>query len=184
MPALYPCKHCNGTTFCSATQDTAGKLRTRPACVCCLVKAGLNPNGLYDKVICSVCGGRGQVEPAREPTRPRRVLDRTLLVVLPVLAASLILLVAGGAVYYRQRREYDDMVDRLAEERLGAAATMSLSDARDAIHAGMTGAAVRALLGEPYTVRAGEGEQEFWFYQCKDGKMIVTMVNGAVYGRQ
>jgi hypothetical protein len=184
MVSHYPCKHCNGTTFCSASRDGAGQLKTRPACVCCLVKAGLNPNAIYDKVICSVCGGTGLVEPARERPRPRPIVDRALLVVLPALLAAVVVLAAGGWSYYRQRLEYEAVVDQLLEERGGAAVTLSLSEARALVQGGMTGEAVRAALGEPYAVRQGEGEQEFWIYRCKDGKMIVTLINGAVYGRQ
>jgi hypothetical protein len=184
MTSHHPCKHCNATTFCSASRDGAGQLKTRPACVCCLVKAGLNPNGVYDKVICSVCRGTGLVAPPRERARPRPIVDRALLIVLPALLVALVILAAGALSYYRQRLEYEAVVDQLLEERGGAAATLSLSEARAMIQGGMAGDAVKAALGEPYAVRQGEGEQEFWIYRCKDGKMIVTLINGAVYGRQ
>jgi hypothetical protein len=184
MAPLYPCKHCNGTTFCSASRDTTGKLKTRAACVCCIVKAGLNPNGVYDKVICSVCRGKGMVEPAGEPVKVKRGADRWLFVVLPLLLVALSFFVFSALSYYRKPRDYDDIVDQLLEERGGTAAAMMLSDARAAIHAGMTPEAVRLALGEPYAIRPGENAQEYWIYRCKDGRLLITFANGVVYGRQ
>ena len=184
MGALYPCKHCNGTTFCSASRDATGKLKTRAACVCCIVRAGLNPQGVYDKVVCSVCGGKGMVEPAREPVKPKRGADRWLLVVLPLVAVAVSFFVFSAMSYYRQRHEDDDIVDQLLEERGGSAAVMPLSDARAAVHVGMSREAVKLALGEPYAIRPGENDQEFWVYRCKDGKLLITFMGGSVYGRQ
>src|SRR5262245_45076427 len=90
MTSLYPCKHRHGTTFCSASRDATGKLKVRVACASCVVKAGLNPKGVYDKVVCCVCGGKGMVEPARESAKARPAHDRLLLVVLPVLLLSVV----------------------------------------------------------------------------------------------
>jgi hypothetical protein len=184
MGALYPCKHCNGTTFCSASRDAAGHLKTRPACVCCVVKAGLNPKAIYDKVVCSVCGGRGMVEPARESVKIKRRPNRWLLVVLPLLLLALLFFVFSALSYYRQRHDYDDIVDQLLEERGGAAVILPLSDARSAVHAGMSKEAVKLALGEPYAIRPGDNDQEFWIYRCKDGKLLITFMGGSVYGRQ
>jgi hypothetical protein len=185
MGSLYPCKHCNGTTFCSASRDATGKLKTRAACVCCLIKAGLNPNGVYDKVVCSVCRGKGMVEPAGEPVKVKRGPDRWLLaVVLALLLVALTFFVFSALSYYRPRPDYGDIVDQLLEERGGAAAAMQLSDARAAVRAGMTEEAVKLTLGEPYAIRPGEGGQELWIYRCKDGKLLITFSNGVVYGRQ
>ncbi len=41
-----------------------------------------------------------------------------------------------------------------------------------------------SVLGEPYAVRQGEGEQELWIYRCNDSKTIVTLIHGAIHGRQ
>ena len=184
MGALYPCKHCNGTTFCSASRDAAGKLKTRPACVCCIVRAGLNPKGVYDKVVCSVCGGKGMVEPAPEPVKAKRRADRWLLLAVPLVLVALAFFVFSALSYYReQRQKYDDIVEQLLEER-GGTATMPLADARSAVQVGMSKEAVKLKLGEPYAVRPGEGDAEFWIYRCKDGRLLITFMGGSVYGRQ
>src|SRR5262245_58864185 len=121
MGPLYPCVHCNGTTFCSASRDATGKLKTRPACVCCVVKAGLNPKGIYDRVVCSVCGGRGLVEPARVAPKVKRPANLwALLVVLPALLVALLFFAFGAGSYYRQRRTDDDMADQLLEGNAAA----------------------------------------------------------------
>src|SRR5215472_11090438 len=113
MGPLYPCKHCNGTTFCSATRDATGKLKTRPACVACLVKAGLNPMAIYDKVICSVCRGTGLVEVTREDPRASRPFPWYWLIITPLVVISLAALLISAISYYREEHKYDNVQDVL-----------------------------------------------------------------------
>jgi outer membrane protein assembly factor BamE (lipoprotein component of BamABCDE complex) len=61
---------------------------------------------------------------------------------------------------------------------------MPLAEALATVRVGMTRDAVKAALGEPFSTRTGEDDQEFWIYRCRDGRLHITFMNGIVYGRQ
>ena len=181
-PSLYPCKHCNGTTFCSASRDPTGKLKTRPACVVCLAKAGLDPKGLFDKVLCSVCRGTGMVEPASEPEKPRKGVDRMLLIAIPAVLLALVFFAFSALSYYRDRSKSGSGVEQLTEDT--STINLSVDEARDQVQNGMTPDEVKRALGDPHIIRSTSETQESWVYRCKDGRLLITFLNGRVYGRQ
>jgi hypothetical protein len=181
--AVHPCKHCNGTTFCSATRDATGKLKTRPACVCCLVRAGLNPKGIYDKVICSVCHGTGLVEAAQEPSRRPNPLRWYWLIVTPLLLIALCFFLFGVLSYYREEHKYDDLQDivrQKGQEASRSTDALPLSAVRKLVRIGMEKAAVRYELGEPEHISGLGLENEIWNYRCKDGRLVITFADDYV----
>jgi hypothetical protein len=183
MASIHPCKHCNGTTYCSASKDANGKLKLRPACICCIVKAGLDPQGIYDKVICSVCGGRAVIQATAE-VRPAKKSSTGLMVVVTVLLSiSLVFFLSSIVYYYRQQPRPEDIPERIIDKD-SVTSQMTIADVRATVRVGMRKEEVRRELGEPYYIRDAEKEQEVWIYQCKDGKMLITFSNGVVYGRQ
>jgi hypothetical protein len=180
--AVHPCKHCNGTTFCSATRDATGKLKTRPACVGCLVKAGLNPKAIYDKVICSVCRGTGLVELTREAPRAPRPFSWYWLIITPLLVISLAALLSSAFYSYREEHKYDngqDILRQRDEEAIRSTAGLPLSAIRTIVHQGMTKDAVSRELGDPMHI-TGQGFSEVWNYRCKDGTLTITFANDVV----
>jgi hypothetical protein len=185
MTSLHPCKHCNGTTFCSATRDATGKLKTRPACVCCVVRAGLDPKAVYDKVICSVCEGKGIVEPAQEaPAAKRQPYEWYWWVVVPLLLASLAFFVFSALSYYREQHKYDDARDVMVQKTDETSATRKLprSTVQGIVKNGMTKESVRSQLGEPTFVVTEAIDAEEWGYRCKDGDLRITFANDVVRG--
>ncbi len=182
--ALCPCKHCNGTTFCSAVRDATGKLKTRPACVCCLARAGLDPKGLYDKVICSVCEGKGVVEPVSDAPPKRSSPGWYWWVVAPLLPLALVFFAFSAVYYYREQHKYEDSRDVLAQQAGDSSAIrrLPLSAVQSVVRNGMTKAEVREQLGEPTSVASEALEVEVWSYRCKDGYLRVSFTNETVQG--
>jgi hypothetical protein len=183
MPAVHTCLHCNGTTFCSAFRDANGKLKLRPSCISCVVKSGLDPQGIYDKVVCSVCGGAGMVAPRGENDRRRKPAGFLLALVTSLLAASLVFSFSGFLYFNNQRDKYEEMLDQQmdADSNTGQ---MTKIEVRDCVPVGLKQEEVKNRLGEPYHIRSVNKDQETWTYRCRDGKMQITFMNGTVFGRQ
>ena len=183
MAALLPCKHCNGTTICSASRDGAGQLKLRPACVCCVVKAGLNPKGLYDKVICSVCQGKGLVEPATAGPRHRPISLRLWLTLTPLLLAALAFFVFALLSYYRDQHRYDDVQDLMnqkIDESSLVTRQLTRIQVRGKIKPGMSPDDVRKQIGDPSHVMVAGLNQEAWNYRCNDGILLVSFQDDQV----
>lgn len=56
------CHHCKGTTFCGGHLKPDGTLTFAPACATCKMKSGLPLEKDIEKVICSVCQGKGSTQ--------------------------------------------------------------------------------------------------------------------------
>jgi hypothetical protein len=183
MPAVHSCLHCNGTTFCSASRDGNGKLKIRPSCICCIVKAGLDPQGIYDKVVCSVCGGAGIVVPRAESDQRRKLSGFWLALVTSLLAASLTFSAVTFLYFTNQQDKYEEMLDQQmdADSNTGQ---MTKTEVRASVPVGLKQEEVKNRLGEPYHIRNVDKDQETWTYRCRDGKMQITFMNGLVFGRQ
>jgi hypothetical protein len=162
------------------------------ACHSCLAKSGLSPTGVFDKVVCSVCGGRGVVDPVAEAGQ-EQALSRGVL----VFALILCVLGLGGVsvsayVYYRAVHMYDDAPGLLIRgDAPGAPLPQSKADVLKQVPQGATPDVVRGLLGEPHarqvepqgTHEGLRGEIAQWWYKCSDGTVQITFLNGKVYGK-
>jgi hypothetical protein len=183
---LLTCKHCNGTTFCSARREATGTVKLRPACQSCLVKSGLDPNGIFEKVVCSVCGGRGVVEPQPSPAeqaRRRRTSWLTYAIVVPVIVVCLTFAVMSAVAIYREQHRYDDPASLVMDDMNGTAADLTKADLLGLITPGMSKSKVRDVAGEPDSIKESKEGIDVWAYRCKDGRVLVTFTNEVVYSR-
>jgi hypothetical protein len=188
MPAaLITCNHCNGTTFCSARKDADGKLKTRPACYTCLARSGLDPNGIYDKVVCSVCGGRGVVRPEAQPApRPQRARNPWLpyVILAPLVIVSLGVATLSAIAIYRQQHTYDDPAALLVEDVPGSTSSnLTKAELFRLVSVGMSKGRVKDAIGDPDSIKESPEGIDVWMYRCKDGRVLITFTNEVVYSR-
>jgi serine/threonine protein kinase len=115
---------------------------------------------------------------------------RRLLGITVSVALSLLLLVTGllGAIvisswlesdYYRQEAE------RLRQQAQGKSRETPAKEVLSGVATGMNKEEVRGRVGDPDTFyvpnSAGpEGEREFWYYNCPDGRVTVLFLEGRV----
>jgi hypothetical protein len=182
MTAPRTCKHCNGTTYCGGSiSATSGKLRTRPACPTCLVKSKLDPGGIYDRIVCSVCNGTGLVQPGAETPRRRQASPWGV-------AAITAIVVAAGAFFsvsliFYLREPSPEKLQETLRERSRQTAYESMDSIKKRVGAGATKQFVQTALGEPKDIKEmGEPPNvlEVWEYECLDGHVRISMLNGKV----
>jgi hypothetical protein len=183
MSTARTCKHCNGTTYCGGSiSATSGKLRTRPACPTCLVKSRLDPAGIYDRVVCSVCHGTGAVLPASETAPSRQASPWGFAAVVAVVLAAVAFFSISLIFYLRALKTPDEMRQAIQEQSRNSA-----RESRDAIKlrvgVGMTRDYVEYALGEPDSsreMRNGNAILELWNYECADGHVEISILDGKV----
>ncbi|HEV3084890.1 MAG TPA: hypothetical protein VGY66_34335 [Gemmataceae bacterium] len=185
MDASRVCNHCHGTTYCGGCKDAAGNLKLRTACTTCVVKSALNPQVVYNKVVCSVCGGTGVVQPGHGARLSSRSGGAVLLVASLLCGLSIVFFVISILLVLRpqneslKRREVDN-----------AAAAMTAPETRAKIALGMTTGEVIEKLGEPdpdmVKKDVGEGfdSLELWTYVCADGRVQISFRDGKVQAVQ
>jgi hypothetical protein len=175
------CPHCSGTTFCGGYRHR-GNLLTQPACTTCVVKSGLRPTGTYHRIICSVCGGTGVVQP--KEVAARKGPSTTLL-----LALCVVLLVASGFFalsvfwYYRSAEQPEEIRENVARTTDLPRRNISCTNFRDKLGIDMTKFQVQATVGEPdatHETGSGLSTVEFWYYGCNDGRVEVRLQGGRV----
>jgi hypothetical protein len=181
MTPSIPCTHCNGTSFCGASRDKTGKIRTRVACPTCLVHSRLNPNGVYDRVVCSVCGGAGRLQPKEEATAPT-TSPWVLYGVVGLVVVSFLFLAFSAVHVYREMRRYRDQVERYQAETARSVRDMTSKEVRALCPPGTTKAKVKEELDEANFVKVLEGPipTEIWYYLCADGRVAITFDAGRV----
>jgi hypothetical protein len=178
-----PCPHCNGTTFCGGF-FRGGMLMTEPACPSCAVRSGLPDKGTYHRVICSVCGGTG-IRPKGSPGSSKYSQGFVLLLVSPFLLAAgalLCLSVLGLMKYLHQDEDVREGLRQAVQRRH---LEISGEELKAFVPIGSTKDEARRMLGEPDTSRemeSGPDTLELWFYQCNDGRVQITFLDGKVQG--
>jgi len=183
MSTPHTCKHCNGTTYCGGSISTSsGKLRTRPACPTCLVKSRLDPGGIYDRVVCSVCQGTGLVLPASETPRTRQASRWGVAAIVAVVVAAVAFFSVSLYFYIRGLNTPEEMRQAIQEQSRRTA-----RESRDSIKlrvlVGMTRDYVEYALGEPDSTREmnnGDAVLELWEYECADGRVQISILDGKV----
>jgi len=179
------CKHCNGTTYCGGSiSRTSGKLKTQPACPTCLVKSRLDPAGIFERVVCSVCRGTGLVDStAHDVPRTKKVPAWVMIAVAVVCVTSVLFLAATVYFYYRESLTPDD-IRRALLDQSRAAARESSETIRDRVSVGMSGDYVQWVLGDPDGTRqisSDESVLELWQYECRDGARVqISILDGKV----
>jgi hypothetical protein len=182
MNAPRICKHCNGTTYCSAsTSARTGKLKTQPACLTCIVHSGLDPAGIYERVICSVCKGTGlvQLPPAR---RVRQVPDWMLVTVGLLVSVSLTYFGFVAYFSWRQETKYQGVMEQMREQSRRAARESGQA-MRERIHVNMLVESVRLVAGEPDLIESmsdGDSNFELWHYECGKDHVKISVRDGKV----
>jgi hypothetical protein len=182
QPIPLTCKHCNGTTFCGGTKAANGTVKKRVACVSCVVRSALNPNVVYDRVLCSVCGGTGIVTAQAEGKKTKTPL--WVLLVMPLMSGTILALIITVLSFQFELRRYKDLAEQLsaiwdkgrdtpAKEVLGK------------LGRGMKKADVKVRVGDPDTsyvpnAAGPEGQREYWYYNCPDGRVTVLFLEDTV----
>jgi len=183
MSKPLTCRHCNGTTFCGGSiSSSSGKLRTRPACPTCLVKSRLDPGGIYDRVVCSVCQGTGLVQPASETPRTRKASPWSVVAVVAIVAAAAIFFSVSFYFYMRGLSTPDES-RRAIQELSRKTARESRDTIKLRVSAGMTRDYVEYALGKPDTTQEmnnGDILLELWEYECADGRVQISILDGKV----
>ena len=183
MTAPQTCKHCNGTTFCGATTTANGVVKKRVACVSCVVRSGLQHNVVYDRVVCSVCGGTGIVQ----SEGGKRKTQTPLWAVLgtPLMLGTIIALLVSLILSRYELARYKEMVEQLRLQALGPPGTTRSADFKARITPGMSSDTLREMVGAPDSMKqlgGGLAELELWYYNCIDGRVMVTIRDGKVEG--
>jgi hypothetical protein len=183
MVESLTCKHCNGTTFCGGSLGAGGKLKKSPACITCVVKSGLNPSTIHDRVVCSVCGGVGVVQPRKESIRAAPT-PLWMFLVVPLFAATVVSLILTMISYNLELAKNKELQDKLGE-RWSIRRETPVKEVLSRVVTGMKKADVKATVGDPDVTyvpnSAGpEGEREFWYYNCADGVVAVLFVSDTV----
>jgi len=163
--------------------DERGKLKRKTACITCVVKSALDPKVIYDKVICSVCRGTGQVDPMNEGTEPQTRTPQWLPIAAAAAICALVFLAYSAITANLEARKYKDQVDALTAETERASLARSTEEVQAKLKVGMSALQVRHDVGEPDIIKQlGEafGDTESWRYNCTDGHVLITMYNGAV----
>jgi hypothetical protein len=184
MAASLTCRHCNGTTFCGGSLGAGGKLKKSPACISCVVKSGLDPATIHDRVVCSVCGGVGVVEPRKEPLRSAPTPVWMLLMV-PLFVSTVIALVLTLISYNSELARNRELQEKLAETWTVRHGNLMVEEIRAKVAAGMSKEEARELLGNPDAKKelgSGVGMTELWYYNCVDGRLVITIQDGTVQG--
>jgi hypothetical protein len=184
MSTPRTCKHCNGTTYCGGSiSATSGKLRTRPACPTCLVKSRLDPAGIFDRVVCSVCKGTGETQPESEIPQRRQTSAWGYSAVVGIVLAAFGFFGLSLYFYVRELNTGKDQFKTL-QEQAHKSHRESSESIKKVVTLGVTGDYVRFTLGEPNSTRElgnDESVLEIWDYYCLDGGLVeISMLNGKV----
>jgi hypothetical protein len=182
---LLTCRHCQGTTYCGARRTAEGKVKLGPACPSCLAKSDLSPTGVFVKVVCSVCAGRGVVEPVAEVGQGHGASRGVLVFALVLCVLGLVGVAVSAYVYYRAVHAYDDPIKMMMDDDGGPVREMTRAEVLQRVPIGMSKAKVKELLGEPDRALETQDPQgtDVWVYRCSDGRMQITFQVGVVYGR-
>jgi hypothetical protein len=173
------CKHCRGTTFCGGSYN-AGQLKTQPACPSCLIKSKLNPNGIYDRVVCSVCGGSGVAVPEKK-SRSRRGLTAEWLIAFVAVLLALVFSASTSIYYYLETERYRTIVENFLRDQGNDPSKMSIAEVKSMLKGGMTRKEVREAIGDPNATKvidSGLVVIELWTYRCQDGRLQLSLADG------
>jgi hypothetical protein len=185
MTAPRICKHCNGTTYCGGSiSSSSGKLKTRPACPTCLVNSRLDPAGIYERVVCSVCRGTGLVEvTADDALRSKQASGWLIRGAVALCGAALLL---SGATIFLSTRGINtpEAVQKAVREQARRAARESRDTLHESVSVGMARDYVEWLLGQPdgsHQITNDESVLELWDYDCRDGARVqISILDGKV----
>jgi hypothetical protein len=84
--------------------------------------------------------------------------------------------------FYGEQRKYSGAAERILEDSRKAA-RVSTEIMRERVTVGMTKDYVQQVLGEPDSTREisnGDSRLELWYYQCDDGKVQISILDGKV----
>jgi serine/threonine protein kinase len=113
---------------------------------------------------------------------------RRLLGITVSVALSLLLLVTGvfaaTLIYsWLQSAHYKQEAERLRQQHWGGSTDLSVAEITPKIIRGMTAADLREKVGPPNSTKvmgAGFTDVEAWYYNCRDGRLLVTIRDGKV----
>ena len=165
------CTHCNGTTFCGGFKRK-GPLVTQPACTTCLVKSGLPPKEVHHRVICAVCGGTGLMPPRKRATGP------SLVIAAPLLIAAGAFLTLGIVGFYRYLTKSEEVKQGIENTVNTTALPVSTAELREKLTMGMSKDDLLKSLGNPNFAKSidnGDSSLDLWYYQCADGRVLISM---------
>jgi hypothetical protein len=163
--------------------SSSGKLKIRPGCPTCIAKSALNPKVFYDRVVCSVCGGTGIVQPKPQPSGVSKASIIWLGLASLVVIAALSFMTRNIMAYKREAYQYRDLVDELTQSEENSRSTLSQAELLEKVRVGMTKDQVKEELGDPDSIRSFGTEPattELWRYNCTDGHVVITIYNEAV----
>jgi len=178
------CQHCNGTTYCGASRNSAGKLKLRPACPTCIVTSKLDPNGIYDRVVCSVCRGTGLVQPETYKSRVAPFSNKLLILTSAISVGAVLFSGFILIAYIRERQNFENLPEKIWE-RSHFASSLSESEFRQRVTAGMTVDELQEAVGLPdndMTLVSDPEALQVWDYTCSDSRLQVLVQDGRVHG--
>jgi hypothetical protein len=121
-------------------------------------------------------------EHEQEPA-PQRKKRRSLALTVRV-AFWLLVAIAGLALWFQAVRSRDLAV-KTSKLLSGRTETIPAAKVRGQIAPGMSEEEVRAMLGRPHALNeleAGLSTIELWYYNCADGRVLITIRGGKVRG--
>jgi hypothetical protein len=147
------------------------------------VLSGLDPNrGVYDKVVCSVCRGRGVIDPNDRAERAAGTpawVPYLIAVILAVVAIGL----AGWSAYRVAARTDDDPIDLLFRDSPTPNSDLTKDDLMQRVEGGMTKEKVKEVVGFPTLIKESPEGTDTWMFHCRDGRVMITFTDGKVYGK-
>jgi serine/threonine protein kinase len=113
---------------------------------------------------------------------------RRLLGITVSVALSLLLLVTGVFAVtfifsWLESAQYKQEAERLRQQQWGGSTDLSLAEITPKIIPGMTAADLREKVGPPISKKdlgGGFTDVEAWYYNCRDGRLLVTIRGGKV----
>jgi serine/threonine protein kinase len=111
----------------------------------------------------------------------RRLLGITVGVVLSLLLVVTAVFTVSLILSWVESAHYKQEAERLRQEHWGGSTDLSLAELTDKIIPGMTVADLREKVGRPNSTKdlgGGLTDVEAWYYNCRDGRLQVTIRNG------
>jgi hypothetical protein len=181
MSPTLVCPHCGGTSFCGGFRRK-GVLMTQPACPSCVVRSGLSTDDPHHRVVCSVCGGTGVVQPKTGPGQQSLL---RWVVALSLLLMALALTFSSVVYLVRDLRQPEEVREGVHKTVQLQPRNLSVSEIKANVPVGLSVAGVRALLGDPdrrHQAESGLLTVEIWYYGAADGEVQITLQDGKVTG--
>jgi hypothetical protein len=168
--------------YCGASiSASSGKLKTRPACLSCIVASSLDPAGMYERVVCSVCRGAGLVHvPASQ--QAHQAPGWLLISVWVLMSVSLTFFGVTAYFTWREQTKYQGVTEQ-TRERSHKASRESAEAMLQRIHINMPAESVQMIAGPPDKIEVmsnGDSTIELWDFQCGNDHIRMSIQDGKV----